>query len=164
VVAGTQEGVMMVESEAGELSEETMLGAVNFGHEQYLPHEIAPGRWEVEVAGLNPSPGPEDCTLVATPTPRFQGFLESFTALRLQAPPGTAYGDGWAAPTSFTPDRLPLIGALAGRPEIRVAAGFHGRGLTWGIAAGVALARELRGLPLDVPIPNELAPGRFLPA
>ncbi|MBK1669415.1 polyribonucleotide nucleotidyltransferase [Rhodovibrio sodomensis] len=35
VVAGTQEGVMMVESEAKELSEETMLGAVNFGQEQY---------------------------------------------------------------------------------------------------------------------------------
>ena len=32
VVAGTQEGVLMVESEAGELSEEIMLGAVSFGH------------------------------------------------------------------------------------------------------------------------------------
>ncbi len=32
VMAGTQEGVMMVESEATELSEEVMLGAVNFGH------------------------------------------------------------------------------------------------------------------------------------
>jgi polyribonucleotide nucleotidyltransferase len=34
VVAGTQEGVLMVESEARELSEETMLGAVTFGHQQ----------------------------------------------------------------------------------------------------------------------------------
>ncbi|MGE0109124.1 MAG: polyribonucleotide nucleotidyltransferase [Bdellovibrionales bacterium] len=34
VVAGTQEGVLMVESEAKELSEEIMLGAVTFGHEQ----------------------------------------------------------------------------------------------------------------------------------
>ena len=34
VVAGTQEGVLMVESEAHELSEEVMLGAVTFGHEQ----------------------------------------------------------------------------------------------------------------------------------
>ena len=33
VVAGTQEGVLMVESEAQELSEEIMLGAVNYGHE-----------------------------------------------------------------------------------------------------------------------------------
>lgn len=32
VVAGTSEGVLMVESEAKELTEEVMLGAVNFGH------------------------------------------------------------------------------------------------------------------------------------
>ena len=35
VVAGTQEGVLMVESEAHELSEEIMLGAVRAGHEAY---------------------------------------------------------------------------------------------------------------------------------
>jgi polyribonucleotide nucleotidyltransferase len=34
VVAGTEQGVMMVESEAHELSEDVMLGAVVFGHEQ----------------------------------------------------------------------------------------------------------------------------------
>ncbi|MCC6914996.1 MAG: polyribonucleotide nucleotidyltransferase [Rhodospirillaceae bacterium] len=34
VVAGTREGVLMVESEAKELSEDVMLGAVNFGHDQ----------------------------------------------------------------------------------------------------------------------------------
>lgn len=34
VVAGTQQAVLMVESEAMELSEEIMLGAVTFGHEQ----------------------------------------------------------------------------------------------------------------------------------
>ena len=34
VVAGTQDAVMMVESEAYELSEEEMLGAVKFGHDQ----------------------------------------------------------------------------------------------------------------------------------
>ncbi len=37
VVAGTQEGVLMVESEARELSEEIMLGAVMFGHQQFQP-------------------------------------------------------------------------------------------------------------------------------
>ncbi|MEC8036825.1 MAG: polyribonucleotide nucleotidyltransferase [Pseudomonadota bacterium] len=37
VVAGTAEGVMMVESEAHELSEEVMLGAVKFGHESFQP-------------------------------------------------------------------------------------------------------------------------------
>ena len=34
VVAGTEQGVLMVESEALELPEDTMLGAVGFGHEQ----------------------------------------------------------------------------------------------------------------------------------
>ncbi|MBK5911297.1 polyribonucleotide nucleotidyltransferase [Rhodothalassium salexigens] len=37
VVAGTQQAVLMVESEAKELDEETMLGAVMFGHKQMQP-------------------------------------------------------------------------------------------------------------------------------
>ncbi len=37
VVAGTTEGVLMVESEAQQLSEETMLGAVMFGHKSFQP-------------------------------------------------------------------------------------------------------------------------------
>ncbi|MFO1189765.1 MAG: polyribonucleotide nucleotidyltransferase [Alphaproteobacteria bacterium] len=37
VVAGTAEGVLMVESMASELSEEVMLGAVVFGHQQIQP-------------------------------------------------------------------------------------------------------------------------------
>ncbi len=37
ILAGTAEGVLMVESEASELSEDIMLGAVTFGHEQMQP-------------------------------------------------------------------------------------------------------------------------------
>jgi len=37
VVAGTAEGVLMVESEAKELPEEAMLGAVMFGHREFQP-------------------------------------------------------------------------------------------------------------------------------
>lgn len=37
VVAGTSEGVLMVESEANQLSEETMLQAVTYGHEHFQP-------------------------------------------------------------------------------------------------------------------------------
>ncbi|MBN9509308.1 MAG: polyribonucleotide nucleotidyltransferase [Alphaproteobacteria bacterium] len=37
VLAGTAEGVLMVESEAHELSEDVMLGAVTFGHTQFQP-------------------------------------------------------------------------------------------------------------------------------
>ncbi|HEX4262121.1 MAG TPA: polyribonucleotide nucleotidyltransferase, partial [Acetobacteraceae bacterium] len=37
VVAGTAEGVLMVESEASELPEDVMLGAVTFGHQAFQP-------------------------------------------------------------------------------------------------------------------------------
>ena len=37
VVAGTQDAVLMVESEADELSEDVMLGAVMFGHKEFQP-------------------------------------------------------------------------------------------------------------------------------
>jgi polyribonucleotide nucleotidyltransferase len=37
VVAGTKDAVLMVESEANELSEEEMLNAVKFGHENFVP-------------------------------------------------------------------------------------------------------------------------------
>jgi polyribonucleotide nucleotidyltransferase len=37
VVAGTSEGVLMVESEAHELPEDVMLGAVTFGHQSFQP-------------------------------------------------------------------------------------------------------------------------------
>ena len=47
VVAGTRDGVLMVESEANELSEEVMLGAVVFGHKAY--QEVVNGI--IELAG-----------------------------------------------------------------------------------------------------------------
>ena len=37
LVAGTADGVLMVESEASELSEDIMLGAVTFGHREFQP-------------------------------------------------------------------------------------------------------------------------------
>ena len=58
VVAGTTEGVLMVESEAQELSEDVMLGALKFGHEGFQPViqaiiELA------EIAAKDPWPLPE---------------------------------------------------------------------------------------------------------
>ncbi|HEX4112426.1 MAG TPA: polyribonucleotide nucleotidyltransferase, partial [Stellaceae bacterium] len=59
IVAGTQEGVLMVESEAHELSEEVMLGAVMFGHRQMqsvieaiigLAERAAKEPWEMPTA------------------------------------------------------------------------------------------------------------------
>ena len=57
-VAGTKEGVLMVESEAQELSEEVMLGAVMFGFENFQPviqmiedltKEAGKPRWEMPI-------------------------------------------------------------------------------------------------------------------
>ena len=44
VVAGTQDAVLMVESEAKELTEEIMLGAVMFGHRGFQRRAVSDGR------------------------------------------------------------------------------------------------------------------------
>jgi polyribonucleotide nucleotidyltransferase len=59
VVAGTHDAVMMVESEAKELSEEIMLGAVMFGHKHFQPviqaiiklaETAAKEPWDIKIA------------------------------------------------------------------------------------------------------------------
>lgn len=65
VVAGTQQAVLMVESEAKELSEETMLGAIMYGHEQMqavinLINELAD---EAGVTAWDWEPTEKDTTL-----------------------------------------------------------------------------------------------------
>ncbi|MDX1592753.1 MAG: polyribonucleotide nucleotidyltransferase [Gammaproteobacteria bacterium] len=63
VVAGTEKAVLMVESEAKELPEEVMLGAVMFGHEQMqtaigvineLVAEAGKPKWEVQTKAVDP--------------------------------------------------------------------------------------------------------------
>jgi polyribonucleotide nucleotidyltransferase len=81
VVAGTEEAVLMVESEARELSEEQMLGAILFGHEQMqsaiaaikeLAAEVAKSPWEW-------APKPEDPELCAqVETYAREAFLEAY--------------------------------------------------------------------------------------
>jgi len=66
VVAGTSEGVLMVESEAGELSEETMLGAVEAGFKSFQPIIKLINEMKVEVGNENweiPVQVPEYATL-----------------------------------------------------------------------------------------------------
>jgi polyribonucleotide nucleotidyltransferase len=61
VVAGTHDAVMMVESEAQELSEEVMLGAVVFGH-KHMQTAIDAIIRLAEKAAKDPRPLPEDTT------------------------------------------------------------------------------------------------------
>ena len=59
VVAGTTEGVLMVESEASELSEDIMLGAVDYGHKE-MGNVIKAIIDLAEVAAKEPRPLPQE--------------------------------------------------------------------------------------------------------
>jgi len=59
VVAGTTDGVLMVESEASELSEEIMLGAVDYGHNE-IEQVIKAIIDLAEVAAKEPRPLPDE--------------------------------------------------------------------------------------------------------
>jgi polyribonucleotide nucleotidyltransferase len=84
VVAGTEQGVLMVESEAQELSEDAMLGGVVFGHEQMQAavqaiHELA------EVAGKPAwdwQPPAKDEALIARVAALAEADLRAAFALR----------------------------------------------------------------------------------
>ncbi len=72
VVAGTREGVLMVESQAQELSEEVMLGAVNFGHDSFqvvLDAIIS----MAESCAKEPRDVPPPAAAVAVTLAKFQG-------------------------------------------------------------------------------------------
>jgi len=87
VVAGTEQGVMMVESEALELPEDTMLGGVVFGHEQMqaaiqviheLAEEAGKPAWEWKAPVKNES-------LTARVGELEQDFREAFAIKQKQA-------------------------------------------------------------------------------
>jgi polyribonucleotide nucleotidyltransferase len=79
IMAGTHEGVLMVESEAKELSEEIMLGAVNFGHQAVKPVidaiiELA------ESCAKEPRALPEEPAEIADINKVLKGFAKGFEA------------------------------------------------------------------------------------
>ena len=84
VVAGTQQAVLMVESDAMELSEEVMLGAVNYGHEQMqtainaindLVREAGKPEWDWQAA-------PKDEPLIAKVSALAEGPLREAYQIR----------------------------------------------------------------------------------
>ncbi|MBC6497432.1 MAG: polyribonucleotide nucleotidyltransferase [Alphaproteobacteria bacterium GM7ARS4] len=81
VVAGTKDGVLMVESEASQLSEQLMLDAVMFGHEQMIPVIDM-------ISTMAASSGAPQCEAVP-PTPEMEALrleIESYeTAMLAQA-------------------------------------------------------------------------------
>jgi polyribonucleotide nucleotidyltransferase len=76
VVAGTNEGVLMVESEASELSEDVMLGAVMFGHK--ANQEVIKAIIELaQACAKEPRDVPDTPAIVAEVQTQVKGLAES---------------------------------------------------------------------------------------
>ena len=76
VVAGTVEGVLMVESEAKELPEDVMLGAVMFGHKQFQPVIEAIVQL-AEACAKDPWPVPEESAAAKALRAKVKGLAEA---------------------------------------------------------------------------------------
>lgn len=97
----------------------------------------------------------------ASTTPAVQSSIEEFLREHLPFAREAPIARRWAGIMAFTPDRLPLVGALPGaRASIAVLGGWNGHGL--GLAIGCA---ERLAIALDAPgagaIPRCLDPARF---
>jgi polyribonucleotide nucleotidyltransferase len=105
VVAGTAHGVLMVESEADSLSEEVMLGAVVFGHEQQqvaikaineLVAQAGKPRWDWK-------PAPVDAELVAFVKGQVEGPLSEAYRITVKQDRYAKVGEIKAALTAAVP-------------------------------------------------------------
>jgi polyribonucleotide nucleotidyltransferase len=113
VVAGTEQGVMMVESEALELPEDVMLGGVVYGHEQ-MQVAIQAMQELAEQAGKPAwdwKPQPKNEALIARVAELEQEFREAFAIKQKQAR-NTRLGEIRKAAL----DKLAAEGAATGTP------------------------------------------------
>ncbi|MDA8129720.1 MAG: bifunctional tRNA (5-methylaminomethyl-2-thiouridine)(34)-methyltransferase MnmD/FAD-dependent 5-carboxymethylaminomethyl-2-thiouridine(34) oxidoreductase MnmC [Betaproteobacteria bacterium] len=71
--------------------------------------------------------------------------------------------NGRASLRATLPDRLPIVGEVAGQPGLHVAAGYASRGVVWAGLLGEALADAMtrQPLPLEAGLMRAIAPGRF---
>jgi glycine/D-amino acid oxidase-like deaminating enzyme len=77
------------------------------------------------------------------PTPSIQARIEQFA--RALVPEDVTVTHRWAGLLGFTPDRLPLVGALPGRPGVWASVGYSGHGNVLALACGEGVARALLG-------------------
>ncbi len=84
VVAGTESSVLMVESEAQELSESVMLGAVMFGHKQFQPVIKAIKEFAAEAGkpAWNWSPAPTNTAVVQSVEQQFEQAISQAYQIR----------------------------------------------------------------------------------
>ena len=94
------------------------------------------------------------------PTPSIQTRIEEFA--RALVPEELTVTHRWAGLLGFTPDLLPVVGALPGRPGVWASLGYCGHGNVLALACGEGIARALLGL--ADPRLEPLNPGRILGA
>jgi tRNA 5-methylaminomethyl-2-thiouridine biosynthesis bifunctional protein len=76
---------------------------------------------------------------------------------------GEAALSGRASLRATMPDRLPIVGAVAGQTGLYVAAGYASRGMVWAGLLGEALADRITGqpCPLEAELMRAIAPDRY---
>lgn len=89
---------------------------------------------------------------------RLQRMLPEFSA----SLDSTSFG-GRVAFRAMSPDRLPLLGAVAGQPGLYACLGLGSRGMTWSALAAEAVASAIAGepMPLERDLLQALDAGRF---
>ncbi len=85
-----------------------------------------------------------EVTTVAEPTPSIQSCLEAHLR-RLGAEPEVSHR--WAGIMGFSPDALPLVGPVPGRPGLFFCGGYTGHGMNFAFTCAELLAEHLRGGP-----------------
>lgn len=90
------------------------------------------------------------------PTASLQRHLDGFLVGELGV--DAAVTHRWAGTMGFSPDGLPLVGAVPGLPGVHVCGGYTGHGMGFAVHCARVLARQLRG---SAPPPSWLDPARF---
>jgi len=103
--------------------------------------QLADGR--LVVGGKRDESIATEYTDVEETTPAIQGQLEAFVFELLGARPLVTHR--WAGIWGETPDALPVVGRLPGRPGVWVAGGYSGHGNVLGFACGDLVARAVAG-------------------
>jgi tRNA 5-methylaminomethyl-2-thiouridine biosynthesis bifunctional protein len=94
-----------------------------------------------------------------------QANLERLEAILPGVSTRTSVDDlkGRASLRATMPDRLPIVGAVAGETGLYVAAGYASRGMVWAGLLGEALADRITGqpCPLEADLMRAIAPERY---
>jgi glycine/D-amino acid oxidase-like deaminating enzyme len=112
------------------------------GHLYYRP--TADGR--LAVGGLRALDPAAERTGREGLNPTIQAALERFVRDDLGLA-GARVTHRWSGVMGFSPDLLPVVGGVPGRPGVYVAAGFSGDGNVQGFLCGEILAASLAGRP-----------------